>query len=77
MTPAAPAPHRRREERLEPRSRFMLRQVMNLLFIVGVVALIVLYFAVPGIAGTPAYLTSGMAVVAVKIAEMIIRYLPK
>ena len=77
MTPAAPAPHRRREERPEPRSRFMLRQAMNLLFIVGVAALIVLYFAVPGIEGNPEYLTSGMAVVAVKIAEMIIRYLPK
>lgn len=65
-----------RHERIRKESdgRFLLRQVMNLIFIVGVAALIILYFVRPGIQNNPVY---GMFVVLVKIAEMIIRFLPK
>lgn len=70
-------PHRERRKNAEGRGRFMLRQIMNLLFIVGVIILMIYYFAKPGIQNNPAYIMSGMFVVLVKIAEMIIRYLPK
>lgn len=63
--------------RKESDSRFLLRQVMNLIFIVGVAALIILYFVRPGIQNNPVYIVSGMFAVLVKIAEMIIRFLPK
>ena len=68
-----------RHERIhnESDSRFLLRQVMNLIFIVGVAALIILYFVRPGIQNNPVYIVSGMFAVLVKIAEMIIRFLPK
>ena len=68
-----------RHERIrkESVSRFLLRQVMNLIFIVGVAALIILYFVRPGIQNNPVYIVSGMFAVLVKIAEMIIRFLPK
>ena len=68
-----------RNERIrkESDSRFLLRQVMNLIFIVGVAALIILYFVRPGIQNNPVYIVSGMFAVLVKIAEMIIRFLPK
>ena len=68
-----------RHERIrkESDSRFLLRQVMSLIFLVGVVALIILYFVRPGIQNNPVYIVSGMFAVLVKIAEMIIRFLPK
>lgn len=68
-----------RHERIrkESDSSFLLRQVMNLIFIVGVAALIILYFVRPGIQNNPVYIVSGMFAVLVKIAEMIIRFLPK
>ena len=68
-----------RHERIrkESDSRFLLRQVMNLIFIVGVAALIILYFVRPGIQNNAVYIVSGMFAVLVKIAEMIIRFLPK
>lgn len=68
-----------RHERIrkENDSRFLLRQVMNLIFIVGVAALIILYFVRPGIQNNPVYIVSGMFAVLVKITEMIIRFLPK
>lgn len=68
-----------RHERIRKESdnRFLLRQVMNLIFIVGVAALIILYFVRPGIQNNPVYIVSGMFAVLVKIAEMIIRFLPK
>lgn len=68
-----------RHERIrkESDSHFLLRQVMNLIFIVGVAALIILYFVRPGIQNNPVYIVSGMFAVLVKIAEMIIRFLPK
>lgn len=50
---------------------------MNLTFIAAVVVLIVLYFVRPGIQSNPAYIIFGMFAVLVKIAEMIIRFLPK
>lgn len=61
----------------ESSGRFLTRQVMNLVFILGVVALIVLYFVKPQIESDTRYIIFGMFVVLVKIAEMIIRYLPK
>lgn len=67
----------KRHEKVESRQRFMLRQVMNLLFMIGVVALVVLYFIRPGIEKETGYLVFGMFVVLLKISEMIIRYLPK
>lgn len=70
-------PRHERDKKAESRSRFALRQIMNLLFVLGVVVLIITYFVRPGIQSTPAYIISGMFVVLVKIAEMIIRYLPK
>lgn len=68
-----------RHERIRKESdgRFLLRQVMNFIFIVGVAALIILYFVRPGIQNNPVYIVSGMFAVLVKIAEMIIRFLPK
>ena len=68
-----------RHERIrkESDSRFFLSQVMHLIFIVGVAALIILYFVRPGIQNNPVYIVSGMFAVLVKIAEMIIRFLPK
>ncbi len=68
-----------RHERIrkESDSRFLLRQIMNLVFIIGVAALIILYFVRPGIQNNPVYIVSGMFAVLVKIAEMIIRFLPK
>lgn len=68
-----------RHERIRKESdgRFLLHQVMNLIFIVGVAALIILYFVRPGIQNNPVYIVSGMFAVLVKIAEMIIRFLPK
>lgn len=68
-----------RHERIRKESdgRFLLRQVMNLIFIVGVAALIILYFVRPGIQNNSVYIVSGMFAVLVKIAEMIIRFLPK
>lgn len=50
---------------------------MNLVFIIDVAALIILYFVRPGIQNNPVYIVSGMFAVLVKIAEMIIRFLPK
>ena len=61
----------------ESGKRFLLRQVMNLIFIAAVVVLIVLYFVRPGIQSNPAYIIFGMFAVLVKIAEMIIRFFPK
>lgn len=68
-----------RHERIrkESDSRFLLRQIMNLVFIIGVAALIILYFVRPGIQNNPVYIVSGMFAVLVKIAEKIIRFLPK
>ena len=68
-----------RHERIrkESDSRFLLRQIMNLVFIIGVAAFIILYFVRPGIQNNPVYIVSGMFAVLVKIAEMIIRFLPK
>lgn len=68
---------RHEQIRKESDSRFLLRQVMNLIFIIGVAALIILYFVRPGIQNNPVYIVSGMFAVLVKIAEMIIRFLPK
>lgn len=70
-------PRRSNGEKHESSGRFLTRQVMNLTFIVGVVALIVLYFVKPQITSDIRYIIFGMFVVLVKIAEMIIRYLPK
>ena len=66
-----------RQPKKESDKRFLLRQAMNFTFIVAVVALIVLYFVRPGIQSNPAYIIFGMFAVFVKIAEMIIRFLPK
>ena len=59
-----------RHERIckESDSRFLLRQIMNLVFIIGVAALIILYFVRPGIQNNPVYIVSGMFAVLVKIA---------
>lgn len=70
-------PRHQKPQRQENRQRFMLRQIMNTLFILGVLALIVAYFVKPGIQSDFAYMACAMFVVLVKIAEMIIRYLPK
>lgn len=70
-------PRRGNGGKSESSGRFLARQVMNLTFILGVVALIVLYFVKPQITGDIRYIIFGMFVVLVKIAEMIIRYLPR
>lgn len=70
-------PRHSNSEKRESSGRFLARQVMNLIFILGVVALIVLYFVKPQITSDIRYIIFGMFVVLVKIAEMIIRYLPK
>ena len=59
-----------RHERIrkESDSRYLLRQIMNLVFIIGVAALIILYFVRPGIQNNPVYIVSGMFAVLVKIA---------
>lgn len=61
----------------ESPSRLLLRNIMNLFFIIAVIAMIVLYFVSPGIQQTAGYLVFAMFTVAVKIAEMVIRFLPK
>ncbi len=66
-----------RQQRKESDKRFLLRQIMNVTFIAIVAVLIVLYFVRPGIQSTPAYIILGLFAVLVKIAEMIIRFLPK
>lgn len=75
--PDTPNSERHERIRKESDSRFLLRQVMNLIFIIGVAALIILYFVRPGIQNNPVYIVSGMFAILVKIAEMIIRFLPK
>ena len=45
--------------------------------IIAVVVLIVLYFVRPGIQQPTGYLVFAMFTVSVKIAEMVIRFLPK
>ena len=50
---------------------------MNLFFIIAVIVLIVLYFVRPGIQQTSGYIVFAMFTVAIKIAEMVIRFLPK
>ena len=67
----------KRQPPKESDKRFLLRQVMNFTFIAAVVVLIVLYFVRPGIESNPVYIIFGMFAVLVKIAEMIIRFLPK
>lgn len=67
--------HTQRKE--ESASRLLIRNIMNLYFIVAVVVLIVLYFVRPGIQQTTGYLVFAMFTVSVKIAEMVIRFLPK
>jgi|GEM_PF-3444338 len=71
-----PSRHERQSKK-ESDKRFLLRQVMNFTFIAAVVVLIVLYFVRPGIQSNPVYIIFGMFAVLVKIAEMIIRFLPK
>ena len=71
-----PSRHERQPKK-ESGKRFLLRQVMNFTFIAAVVVLIVLYFVRPGIQSNPVYIIFGMFAVLVKIAEMIIRFLPK
>lgn len=70
-------PKRHERQQKESDKRFLLRQVMNFIFIAAVVVLIVLYFVRPGIQSNPVYIIFGMFAVLVKIAEMIIRFLPK
>lgn len=65
---------RRREE--SPR-RLLIRNIMNLYFMVAVAAIIALYFACPGVHETAGYMVFAMFTIAVKIAEMIIRFLPE
>ena len=71
-----PSRHERQPKK-ESDKRFLLRQVMNCTFIAAVVVLIVLYCVRPGIESNPVYIIFGMFAVLVKIAEMIIRFLPK
>lgn len=66
-----------RPKKEESRNRFLLRQAMNIFFIVAVVAMIIVYFLKPTVRDNMAYIIFGMFTVLVKIAEMIIRYLPK
>lgn len=61
----------------ESASRLLLRNIMNLFFIIAVIVLIVLYFVRPGIQQTSGYIVFAMFTVAIKIAEMVIRFLPK
>lgn len=75
--PETPQQDRHMRQHKESGKRFLLRQVMNLIFIAAVVVLIVLYFVRPGIQSNPAYIIFGMFAVLVKIAEMIIRFFPK
>lgn len=68
---------RREDDSAEKRSIFLLRQAMNLIFMVSVVLLIVIYFAKPALAASMGYVIFAMFVVLLKIAEMIIRFLPR
>lgn len=69
--------HRHVHPKEESSSRLLLRNIMNVVFMIAVIILIVLYFVRPGIQQTTGYIVFAMFAVAVKIAEMIIRFLPK
>lgn len=69
--------HRHTRSGEESASRLLLRNIMNLFFIIAVIVLIVLYFVRPGIQQTSGYIVFAMFTVAIKIAEMVIRFLPK
>ena len=66
--------NRRNEER---RDIFILRQVLNIFFIIAVIALIVAYFVRPSLIDTMGYKIFCMFVVLVKISEMIIRFISR
>lgn len=72
-----PPTSRPRHRRPESAARFRLRNAMNLVFMLMVVALMVLYFVIPDAPQQSWYIVLAIVAVVIKMSEIVIRYLPQ
>lgn len=61
----------------ESEKRFMIRQIMNTLFILLVFVIVVIYFIFPYASQQQWFTILGLFTIILKISEIVIRYLPK
>ena len=61
----------------ESEKRFMIRQIMNTLFILLVFVIVVIYFIFPDASQQQWFTILGLFTIILKISEIVIRYLPK